>query len=179
MLLLYQKREHQNLNSTLKSRGTTNLLPANAVIIPASARGAFHLPPAANKPTQTDTRCPTLRANTPLSPPDDIPRNVVARRQPSHPTPSRHFAKCLEIDLDFHMAHCNTPSCARSAATFHGVSSSLHLDSDPAKRLREISWRARCYFLTPRQGWYSLPPLFLREITIAARMCTDTSGVNN
>ena len=32
------------------SEGATNPLPADAVTIPASARGTFHLPPAANTP---------------------------------------------------------------------------------------------------------------------------------
>ena len=35
--------------SFLGSEGTANPLPADAITIPATARGAFHLPPAANK----------------------------------------------------------------------------------------------------------------------------------
>ena len=33
----------------MDSAGTTNPLPADAVTIPATARGAFHLPPAVGK----------------------------------------------------------------------------------------------------------------------------------
>ena len=35
---------------SLHPKGTTNPPPADVVTIPAFARGAFHLPPAANKP---------------------------------------------------------------------------------------------------------------------------------
>ena len=96
------------------SEGTTNPHPADAVTIPADARGAFHLPPAASKPSRFVTTGLVIfhRNNRPFHrarfSPDDIPRNVVARRA-ANPLRNRELfprggtADCLSISSDRHL----------------------------------------------------------------------------